>query len=310
MAVSFDLTEDQRDLRDWVHTVRRRRHPPRPREWDEREESPWPSSRRPPRSASTPSTSSPPSASTRPGSGIPITMEELFWGDAGIGLSIVGTALAAAALTRQRHRRADRASGCRRCSAPPATSRSRAFCSSEPDAGSDVGAMRTRATYDEATDEWVLNGTKTWATNGGIANVHVVGGRRPRAAAPAARPPSSSRRARRASRQGQKFNKHGIRASHTAEVVLDDVPRPRLLPARRQGEARRAAGPGPRGRARAARSQPRWRTFERTRPGGRRAGRRHRPGRVRVRAGLRQDRASSSAGRSSRTRRSPSCSPT
>ena len=34
--------------------------------------------------------------------------------------------------------------------------------------------MRTRATYDEATDEWVLNGTKTWATNGGIADVHVV----------------------------------------------------------------------------------------------------------------------------------------
>ena len=49
-----------------------------------------------------------------------------------------------------------------------------AFCSSEPDAGSDVGAMRTRAVYDEAKDEWVLNGTKTWATNGGIANVHVV----------------------------------------------------------------------------------------------------------------------------------------
>ena len=34
--------------------------------------------------------------------------------------------------------------------------------------------MRTRATYDEATDEWVLNGTKTWATNGGLADVHVV----------------------------------------------------------------------------------------------------------------------------------------
>src|SRR5262249_36577962 len=49
-----------------------------------------------------------------------------------------------------------------------------AFCSSEPDAGSDVSAIRTRAVYSEATDEWVLNGTKTWATNGGIADVHVV----------------------------------------------------------------------------------------------------------------------------------------
>ena len=45
---------------------------------------------------------------------------------------------------------------------------------SEPDAGSDVSSLRTRAVYDEAKDEWVLNGTKTWITNGGIADVHVV----------------------------------------------------------------------------------------------------------------------------------------
>ena len=49
-----------------------------------------------------------------------------------------------------------------------------AFCVSEPDAGSDVSSLRTRAVYDEAKDEWVLNGTKTWITNGGIADVHVV----------------------------------------------------------------------------------------------------------------------------------------
>ena len=35
-------------------------------------------------------------------------------------------------------------------------------------------AIITRARFDEATDEWVINGTKTWATNGGIANVHIV----------------------------------------------------------------------------------------------------------------------------------------
>jgi alkylation response protein AidB-like acyl-CoA dehydrogenase len=49
-----------------------------------------------------------------------------------------------------------------------------AFCSSEPGAGSDVAAIRTRAVYDETADEWVINGVKTWATNGGIANIHVV----------------------------------------------------------------------------------------------------------------------------------------
>ena len=49
-----------------------------------------------------------------------------------------------------------------------------AFCVSEPDAGSDVSQLKTRAVYDEASDTWTLNGTKTWITNGGIADVHVV----------------------------------------------------------------------------------------------------------------------------------------
>ena len=35
------------------------------------------------------------------------------------------------------------------------------FAQTEPDAGSDVGAMRTRASYDEASDAWIINGTKT-----------------------------------------------------------------------------------------------------------------------------------------------------
>src|SRR5499425_1652720 len=98
-----------------------------------------------------------------------------------------------------------------------------AFCSSEPNAGSDVSAIRTRAVYDEAADEWVLNGTKTWATNGGIADVHVVVATvdpalGSRGQATFIVPPGTKGLS-----QGQKFRKHGVRASHTAEVVLDDV---------------------------------------------------------------------------------------
>ena len=47
-----------------------------------------------------------------------------------------------------------------------------AFALSEPDAGSDPGGMRTRAVRDG--DEWVIEGTKNWITNLGIADFYVV----------------------------------------------------------------------------------------------------------------------------------------
>src|SRR6478672_2417666 len=98
-----------------------------------------------------------------------------------------------------------------------------AFATTEPQAGSDVGAMRTRARYDEATDEWVLHGQKAYATNGGIANVHVVTasvdptlGARGQAAfiIPPGTPGLTG---------GPKLRKLGLRASHTADVFLDEV---------------------------------------------------------------------------------------
>jgi alkylation response protein AidB-like acyl-CoA dehydrogenase len=98
-----------------------------------------------------------------------------------------------------------------------------AFAASEPDAGSDVGGYRLSARYDDATDEWVLNGTKAWITNGGIADIHVVVGvvdaeLGSKGHASFIVPPGTPGLS-----QGQKYKKHGIRASHTAEVVLDDV---------------------------------------------------------------------------------------
>ena len=47
-----------------------------------------------------------------------------------------------------------------------------AFCLSEPEAGSDPGAMRTSAVRDG--DDWILNGTKNWITNASIADFYVV----------------------------------------------------------------------------------------------------------------------------------------
>jgi alkylation response protein AidB-like acyl-CoA dehydrogenase len=47
-----------------------------------------------------------------------------------------------------------------------------AFALSEPEAGSDPGGMRTRAVQDG--DEWVIDGTKNWITNLGVADFYVV----------------------------------------------------------------------------------------------------------------------------------------
>ncbi len=47
-----------------------------------------------------------------------------------------------------------------------------AFALSEPDAGSDVGALQTSAVHEKAG--WKLTGTKTWISNGGIADFYVI----------------------------------------------------------------------------------------------------------------------------------------
>ncbi|MFE0078264.1 acyl-CoA dehydrogenase family protein, partial [Nonomuraea sp. NPDC059023] len=138
-----------------------------------------------------------------------------------------------------------------------------AFCASEPDAGSDVGAIRTRAERDPSGD-WILNGVKTWATNGGIANVHVVVASvdpalGTRGQASFVIPPGTPGLS-----MGQKFRKHGIRASHTAEVVLDQVRLPAacLLGGQEKLESRLArVRNGERSGEQAA-----MRTFETTRP--------------------------------------------
>ncbi|CAG7658348.1 acyl-CoA dehydrogenase family protein [Actinacidiphila bryophytorum] len=219
---TLDLNDDQRSVRDWIHGFAADVMRPAAAEWDEREETPWPIIQEAAKIGLYSLDFYAQQFFDPTGLGIPMTMEELFWGDAGIALSIVGTGLAAVGVLANGTEE-QIGTWVPQMYGDAADVKVAAFCSSEPDAGSDVGAMRTRAVYDEATGEWVLNGTKTWATNGGIADVHVVVavvdpelGTRGHASfiVPPGTPGLS---------QGQKFKKHGIRASHTAEVVLEDV---------------------------------------------------------------------------------------
>jgi alkylation response protein AidB-like acyl-CoA dehydrogenase len=220
---SAELNEDQEQLKKWVHDFAEDVIRPNAAEWDEREETPWPIIEEAAKiglygwEIMAEGMLNDPTGLT-----MPVLLEELFWGDAGIGMSIMGSGLAAAGIA---------ASGTQeqvmefvpQCYGTADDIKLGAFAASEPDAGSDVAAMRTRAEYDEKTDEWVLNGTKTWISNGGIADVHVVVAvvdpeLRSRGHASFVVLPGTPGLS-----QGQKFSKHGIRASHTAEVILEDV---------------------------------------------------------------------------------------
>ncbi|MGW4476536.1 acyl-CoA dehydrogenase family protein [Nonomuraea sp. NPDC004354] len=255
-------SDDVRDVRTWVHEFARDVIRPAGAEWDEREETPWPVIQE----AAKVGLYSLDFFATQwfeeSGLALPVAFEEIFWGDAGIGLSIVGTGLAAAAMAsggtpEQMGEWLPQMFGTEN------DVKLGAFCVSEPDAGSDVGAVRTRAVQDPSGD-WILNGVKTWATNGGIANVHIVVASvdpalGARGQASFVIPPGTPGLS-----MGQKFRKHGIRASHTAEVVLEDVrvPASCLLGGQDKLDARLArVRSGERAGEQAA-----MRTFETTRP--------------------------------------------
>jgi acyl-CoA dehydrogenase len=219
---SLELNEDQLQIQKWVHDFAENVVRPAAHEWDEREETPWPVIQEA-ANIGLYSTEFIANAFGDPtGITFPVVSEEMCWGDAGITLSIFGSTLAVSGIVSSGTPE-QVAEWVPECFGTPEKLQLGAFAVSEADAGSDVANLRTRAVYDEATDEWVLDGTKTWITNGGIADVHVIVAAvdpelKARGHASFVVPPGTK-----GISQGQKFKKHGIRASHTAEVILDDV---------------------------------------------------------------------------------------
>jgi acyl-CoA dehydrogenase len=260
---SLELSQDQKDIRDWVHGFAEGVVRPAAHEWDEREETPWPVIQEAAKIGLYGFEGMAQFFSDPSGLTMPLVNEELFWGDAGIGMAILGTGLAVASIFGQGtpEQMGEWVPQCYGTVDEPQVA---AFCASEPDAGSDVSALRTTAKYDEATDEWVINGQKAWATNGGIAKVHVIIasvdrelGSRGHAAFVI--PPGTK-----GCEQGAKVKKHGLRASHTADVHLDDcrVPGSCLLGGKEKLDERLArVREGKKGKSQAA-----MQTFEATRP--------------------------------------------
>jgi butyryl-CoA dehydrogenase len=109
------------------------------------------------------------------------------------------------------------------------------YCLTEPTAGSDAGALRTTA--HDAGDEWVLNGTKIFVTNGVEADVLIIYARTD--PGPQGRGISAfiGEKGDPGLAVGKVEHKLGIRASSTCEIVLEDcrLPRDRLLGERGKG---------------------------------------------------------------------------
>jgi acyl-CoA dehydrogenase len=260
---SMALNDDQKTLQEWVHGFALNVMRPAAHEWDEREETPWPIIQEAARLGIYGVDFLANAVADKTGLSMMIALEELAWGDAGLCMSLMGTTLGVAAIMSN-GTPAQQMEWVPKCFGTPEDIKLAAFAVSEPDAGSDVSSLRTRAVYDEATDEWVLNGTKTWISNGGIAHVHVV---------VASVEPSLGGRGQasfivpegtKGLRMGQKFSKMGIRASHTAEVVLEDcrVPGSCLLGGKDKLDERLARVR----EGKKASSQAAMATFEATRP--------------------------------------------
>jgi acyl-CoA dehydrogenase len=219
--VEFSLSPEQQALKEWAHGFAEREMRPVAPEADEREELPEGILHKAAEAGVL--------AFALPeqygGAGITdlvsqlVVMEELFWGCAGLATSFGGIGLAALPILElgseeQRARWLPRFTD-------PAHPRLGAMCLTEPDAGSDVAALRTRA--ERRGDRYVLNGTKTFITNGGIADVYVAFARTTPGRGYAGVSAFVMAKDTPGLSGGKKFKKLGLRASHTAEVHFDNV---------------------------------------------------------------------------------------
>ncbi|HLF40679.1 MAG TPA: acyl-CoA dehydrogenase family protein [Acidimicrobiia bacterium] len=258
---SLALNEDQLQIQKWVHEFAERTVRPAAAEWDEREETPWPVIQEAAKIGLYSFEAMAQFFADPTGLTMGIVNEELFWGDAGIALSIFGSALGVAGIMNNGTPE-QVMTWVPQCFGTPGDVKLAAFCVTEPNAGSDVSSLRTRAVRDGS--DWVLNGQKCFITNGGIADIHVVvvtvdPALGARGQASFVVPPGTP-----GLTMGKKERKMGIRASHTAEVLLDDVRLPAecLLGGEEKLEARLArAREGGRTSSQAA-----MRTFEASRP--------------------------------------------
>ena len=218
--LSFELTDEQREIRDWVHDFAEREIRPVAHQYDESEEFPWEVLRKAAK-VGLYSVDFIQQTYADPTGLLPaLVAEELTWGCAGIALAITGTQLPIAAIFSQGtpDQIATWIPACYGTVDEPALG---AFAVTEADAGSDVSSIKTRAV--QRNGDWVINGQKQFITNGGIADVHVVVATVDPTLGTRGQASFVIPKGTKGLSQGKKEKKMGIRASHTASVILDEV---------------------------------------------------------------------------------------
>lgn len=220
--IDFELTPEQKEIRRLAHDFAEKEIRPHAAYHDETEEFPWEIVKKAHKLGLT--TFSYPEEYGGGGIDDPVTSllvsEELAWGCAGIAVAINGSHLPAAAImamgtTEQKKKWIPMLCDPDRCLIG-------AMGLTEPGAGSDVSSIQTTARREG--DVYVLNGTKQFITNGGIADIHVVFATLDRSKGwkgiaafliDDKNTPGFS--------MGRKEKKMGVRASHTAQIILEDV---------------------------------------------------------------------------------------
>ena len=220
MTLGFELSPEQEEIRKLAHQFAEREIRPVASHFDETEEFPYDVVKKAHRLGLSPAAFLPEEYG---GQGLDfltelVLNEELSWGCAGIAVCIQSMALAMAGI---------RASGTeeqKRRWLPEFTNPDKLVLGglglTEPDSGSDALAMKTRAT--RVDDGYVLNGTKQFCTNGGIADYHVIYANTDPSKGPAGIASFLVEKDTPGLRMGRKEKKLGVRASHTAQVILED----------------------------------------------------------------------------------------
>jgi alkylation response protein AidB-like acyl-CoA dehydrogenase len=220
MPVDFSLTPEQEEIRALAHQFAEREIRPLAAEYDEREETPWPVIRKAQEVGLGAAAALPVEYG---GGGLDhltwlLVIEELAWGDAGIAVSITASSLAAAAiLAMGSEEQKARYLGVL-CDSKEV--RLGALGLTEPESGSDSLALRTTA--ERVDGGYLLNGTKQFCTNGGIAEIQVIFATLDRNLGPAGVTAFVVEKDNPGMHQGRKERKLGVRASHTAQVILQD----------------------------------------------------------------------------------------